>query len=89
MVQAVGLVAQRRSPEELQAKAMENMERTKVLHENKMAKSNTNFKNTRVTSGSAVLMKNGKNVCVGFPCPVDTRPADPKANKSSETASIS
>merc|ERR1711934_163015 len=41
------------------------------------------------TSGGAVLMKNGKNVVVGFKCPIDERPADPRANRSSETASMS
>ena len=50
----------------------------------KMAKSNTNFKNARVTSGSNVLMKNGKYVCVGFKTPSDSRPADPRMNRSSE-----
>ena len=89
MVQAVGHVSQRKSPQELQAKAFENMEKNRQLHEIKMAKSNTNFKNTRVTSGSAVLMKNGKNVCVGFPAPVDSRPKDQRANRSPETASMS
>ena len=71
MVTAVGLVTKKKSPEELMAKAHENKAITQMQHDSKLAKSNTNFKNTRVTSGSAVLMKNGKNVCVGFPCPVD------------------
>ena len=89
MVQAVGMVTQKKTREELQAKAYENAELTKQQHFDKMAKSNQNFKNTRVTSGGAVLMKNGKNVVVGFKCPIDERPADPRANRSSETASMS
>ena len=71
MVQAVGMVTQKKTREELQAKAYENAELTKQQLMDKMAKSNQNFKNTRVTSGGAVLMKNGKNVVVGFKCPVD------------------
>ena len=89
MVTAAGYLTQKKTKEELAQKAFENNEMTKQLHEQKMLKSNTNFKNTRVTSGSAVLMKNGKNVCVGFRAPVDDRPADPRANRSSEVASMS
>ena len=57
-----------------------------MLHEDKMAKSNTNFKNARVTSGSAVLMQNGKHVCVAFKG--QTKPTDNRANRSSERSSV-
>ena len=47
-----------------------------------------NFKNARVTSTKAVLMKNGQAVCLAFPNP-NQKPVDPKMNKSSETTSYS
>ena len=50
--------------------------------------SNQNFKNTRVTSSKAVLMKNGQAVCVAFPNP-NIKPVDSKKNRSSETTSFS
>ena len=50
--------------------------------------SNQNFKNTRVTSSKAVLMKNGQAVCVAFPNP-NPKPVDSKKNRSSETTSFS
>ena len=53
----------------------------------KTAMSNQNFKNTRVTSTKAVLMKNGQAICVAFP--QQKKPADMSKNRSSETASFS
>ena len=50
--------------------------------------SNQNFKNTRVTSSKAVLMKNGQAVCVAFPNP-NPKPVDSNKNRSSETTSFS
>ena len=47
-------------------KVLENIERAKELHNEKLNKSNANFKNTRVTSCSGVLMKNGKAVAMTF-----------------------
>jgi len=43
-----------------------NIERNRALHNEKLNKSNANFKNTRVTSCSGVLMKNGKAVAMCF-----------------------
>jgi hypothetical protein len=54
----------------------------------KTAMSNVNFKNARVTTSRAVLMKNGQAVCLAFPNP-NTKPADPSKNRSSETTSFS
>lgn len=50
--------------------------------------SNQNFKNTRVTTSKAVLMKNGQAVCLAFANP-NNKPADPSKNRSSETTSFS
>ena len=43
-----------------------NIEKAQALHNEKLNKSNVNFKNTRVTSCSGVLMKNGKAVAMAF-----------------------
>ena len=86
MVTSVSMMAQRKSPEELQAKAAENAQKAMQIHADKMAKSNTNFKNARVTSGSAVLMQNGKHVCVAFKGA--QKPVDIRANRSSERTSV-
>ena len=43
-----------------------NIEKAQALHTDKLNKSNVNFKNTRVTSCSGVLMKNGKAVAMTF-----------------------
>lgn len=45
---------------------VKNIDRTRALHNEKLNKSNANFKNTRVTSCSGVLMKNGKAVAMSF-----------------------
>ena len=82
------MAAPRRSPEELQARVQSNIQAAADLHMAKTAMSNQNFKNTRVTSTKAVLMKNGKAVCIGFTNP-NQRPVDPKQNRSSETTSFS
>lgn len=82
------MVAQRRSPEEVAARVLENNNKAAELHMAKTAMSNKNFQNTRVTSSKAVLMKNGQAVCVAFPNP-NVKPVDPNKNKSSETTSFS
>ena len=48
---------------------MKNIEKAQALHTEKLNKSNVNFKNTRVTSCSGVLMKNGKAVAMTFKQP--------------------
>ena len=52
----------------------------------KTAQSSAEFKNTRVTTGKAVLVKGGKAIALSF---VNKRPEDPTKNKSSETTSFS
>ena len=72
---AQGSLAQARSPEEREAKIYDNLQRGQEEHKSKIAKTTQQFKDTRVTSCSGVLMKNGKAVCVAFnqgaPRPVD------------------
>ena len=46
--------------EDREQKIFANLEKAKTEHEGKLNQSNTHFKNTRVTSCSGVLMKNGK-----------------------------
>ena len=82
------MAAPRRSPEELQERVQNNIRAAADIHMAKTAASNANFKNTRVTSTKAVLMKNGKAVCIGFANP-NARPVDPKQNRSSEITSFS
>lgn len=59
-----------------------------MTHNDKLGKSNMNFKNTRVTSCSGVLLRNGKAVCLAFTGGA-AKPVDVSAHKSSETVSIS
>ena len=82
------IVGPKRNPEEIKAKVIENINKQNELHMAKAAMSNQNFKNARVTSTKAVLMKNGQAVCLAFPNP-NQKPVDPKMNKSSETTSYS
>ena len=82
------MAAQRRSPDEVALRVQENNNKAAELHMAKTMMSNQNFKNTRVTSSKAVLMKNGQAVCVAFPNP-NPKPVDSKKNRSSETTSFS
>jgi len=66
----------------------EALEKAKTEHEGKLNQSNTHFKNTRVTSCSGVLMKNGKAVCLAFKGQA-SKPIDIAKQKSSETTSVS
>ena len=82
------MAAQRRSPDEVALRVQENNYKAAEIHMAKTMMSNQNFKNTRVTSSKAVLMKNGQAVCVAFPNP-NPKPVDSKKNRSSETTSFS
>ena len=82
------MAAQRRSPDEVALRVQENNNKAAEIHMAKTMMSNQNFKNTRVTSSKAVLMKNGQAVCVAFPNP-NPKPVDSKKNRSSETTSFS
>ena len=64
----------------------ENIERAKALHNDKLNKSNVNFKNTRVTTGERIFVKNGKAVAIGFRNP-NIRPIE-NSKKVGETTSI-
>ena len=57
-------------------------------HEKKIAGSDSMFKNTRVTSCSRVLLKNGKSIAMGFNVGA-TKPVDPSASKLPENVSFS
>ena len=78
----------KRSPAELTNKVQENMTRARDLHMQKTAMSNAQFANTRITSTKAILMKNGKAVCVGFDNPNKNQPNKTQPNNSSETTSL-
>ena len=52
-----------------------------MTHNDKLGKSNMNFKNTRVTSCSGVLLRNGKAVCLAFTGGA-AKPVDVSAHKS-------
>merc|ERR1712151_144381 len=69
-------------------KICQNIERTRAIHNEKLNKSNANFKNTRVTSCSGVLMKNGKAVAMCFNQPPKCYKKEGDPLKSSETTSI-
>ena len=69
-------------------KVFENIERARALHDEKLNKSNVNFKNTRVTSCSGVLMKNGKAVAMTFKQPTKCYQKEGDPLRSSEVKSI-
>ena len=56
-------------------------------HDSKIQKSAAMFKNTRITSCSRVLLKNGKSICMGFNVGA-TKPVDPNASKLTENISL-
>ena len=78
-----------RSASARDAKALENIQNARALHEAKLNKSNVNFKNTRVTSCSGVLMKNGKAVAMTFQQKPKCYQKEGDPIKSSEVASVS
>ena len=82
------MATKRRSPEELESQVYANLRKAEELHAEKMAKSNQNFQNARITSCKNVLLKNGLAVCVAFPNP-NQKPTDIGAKRSSEVASLS
>lgn len=79
-------MAKKRSPEELQASVYNNISKAQAEHQSKLAASNAQFQNTRITTGKSVLMKNGKAVALAFP--QITKAGDPNKNRSSETTSM-
>lgn len=68
-------------------KVQERLNRQQELHFNKTQNSYSEFKNARVTSCSAVLMKGGHTVALAFQSP-NAKPIDIGALKSSETVSV-
>ena len=83
--QAAG--APQRSYEEMVAKVQQNKERDHQLLMDKTAKSNAVFQNTRVCTGSKVIVKGGQAVVVGFN--QQKKPQDLSKMRSSETSSFS
>ena len=79
--------AQKKSPQEIQAIVATNLTRQQELHMAKTAKSDANFKNTRVTTGERIFVKNGKAVAIGFKSP-NIRPTDTAKGKGGETTSM-
>jgi hypothetical protein len=77
-----------RSASVREQKVFENIERARALHDEKLNKSNVNFKNTRVTSCSGVLMKNGKAVAMTFKQPTKCYQKEGDPLRSSEVKSI-
>ena len=77
-----------RSASVREQKVFENIEKARALHDEKLNKSNVNFKNTRVTSCSGVLMKNGKAVAMTFKQPAKCYQKEGDPLRSSETRSI-
>ena len=65
----------------------ERLNRQKELHEQKKNNSMKEFRNTRVTSCSGVLMRSGHTVAVAFTNP-NAKPCDLNAIKSAETTSF-
>ncbi len=55
--------------EEQAERVAETLKKQKELHFNKTQNSYSAFQNTRVTSCSGVLMKNGHSVAMAFPNP--------------------
>ena len=47
-------------------KEVARKEAEKTLHDDKVNKSAAMFKNTKITSCSQILQKNGQNVCLAF-----------------------
>lgn len=58
--------AQKKTAQEIQQIVNANLNRQQELHMQKTAKSDANFKNTRVTTGERIFVKNGKAVAIGF-----------------------
>ena len=56
-------------------------------HDSKIQKSASMFKNTRITSCSRVLLKNGKSICMGFNVGA-TKPVDTTSGKLTENISL-
>ena len=50
-------------------KVVENILKTKELHQAKMMRSAQQFRDARVTSCSGVLLRKGNAICVAFPNP--------------------
>lgn len=80
------MAAPRRTQEEMIAKVQENKEREFQLLAAKTQSSNVNFQNTRVCTGSKVIVKNGMSVVVGFS--QQKKPQDMSKMRSSETSSF-
>ena len=77
-----------RSASEREQRVIQNIQNAQALHNEKLNKSNVNFKNTRVTSCSGVLMKNGKAVAMTFKQPAKCYQKEGDPLRSSETASV-
>ena len=69
-------------------KEQERCERETILHHDKVNKSTAMFKNTKITSCSSILSKNGQAVCLAFTNGAP-KPIDLNQKRSSETQSLS
>ena len=69
-------------------KQQEKIEAESKVHDDKIKNSTAMFKNTKITSCSSILSKNGQNVCLAFSNGAP-KPIDLNLKRSSETVSIS
>ena len=82
-------IAQQAYVEQCRAeKEQDRVERETILHHEKINKSTTMFKNTKITSCSSILSKNGQAVCLAFTNGAP-KPIDLNTKRSSETCSLS
>ena len=77
----------RMSRDEQAKRIAETLKKQQDLHFSKTQNSYSAFKNTKVTSCSSVLMKNGHTVALSFPSP-HPKPVDLRNMMSSETTSL-
>ena len=70
------------------AQEQDRIERETILHHEKVNKSTQMFKNTKITSCSSILSKNGQAVCLAFNNGAP-KPIDLNTKRSTETCSMS
>ena len=85
---ATGNKSHMRSASARDENILKAIDRTQAIHNEKLNRSNANFKNTRVTSCSGVLMKNGKAVAMSFAQPPKCYKKEGDPQRSSEVTSI-
>lgn len=82
------LAEQKKKEEEIQNMLAEKLQRTMSELEQKRSTSAAMFQNTKVTSCSKILQKNGQNVCLAFQNGA-AKPVDMNAKRLPEVTSLS